>query len=71
MAAFHAVRLPKYALRALVHSPRGLARAIASLWRWVPVFDRTERRMRARWLAKHCIEAGTLTGADAGEVRRP
>lgn len=34
-AAYHALRVPLYALRLLTQSPRGLARCIAGTWAWL------------------------------------
>ncbi|MDQ1553432.1 MAG: segregation ATPase FtsK/SpoIIIE, family, partial [Microbacteriaceae bacterium] len=32
--AFHTLRIPKYVLRAVVYTPRGISRAIVELYRW-------------------------------------
>jgi DNA segregation ATPase FtsK/SpoIIIE, S-DNA-T family len=52
-AAFHLVRLPKYALRLASYAPRGLGRGLAALWRWV--FE-----AHARPLEHQAIEQGDV-----------
>ncbi|MGH3819346.1 MAG: hypothetical protein ACRDRE_16655, partial [Pseudonocardiaceae bacterium] len=53
--AFHALRIPKYVLRAVMYSPRGIGRAIVELYRWVS--DAEGRSLRL-----YAIERGDVTG---------
>jgi DNA segregation ATPase FtsK/SpoIIIE, S-DNA-T family len=53
--AFHTLRIPKYALRAVVYTPRGIGRAIVELYRWAS--DAEGRPLRL-----YAIERGDVTG---------
>jgi DNA segregation ATPase FtsK/SpoIIIE, S-DNA-T family len=53
-AAFHAVRIPKYVLRALVYAPRGMTRAMVELRRWVSDAEGRPLRLSA-------VERGDVT----------
>jgi len=53
--AFHALRIPKYVLRAVVYTPRGISRAIVELYRWAS--DAESRPLRL-----YAIERGDVTG---------
>lgn len=47
--AYHALRIPHYSLRTMLHSPRGLGRVLFHCWRWV--FDREAHALRVAAVA--------------------
>src|SRR5947209_8776173 len=53
--AFHTLRIPKYVLRAVVYTPRGISRAIVELYRWASDAEGWPLRLYA-------IERGDVTG---------
>jgi S-DNA-T family DNA segregation ATPase FtsK/SpoIIIE len=55
LGAFHAVRLPLYAGRLALTSPRGVGRAVAGWWRWV--FDTEASPLRRQTVER--LEADT------------
>ncbi|PKT71856.1 cell division protein FtsK [Streptomyces populi] len=68
VTAFHAIRLPVYALRLLTRAPRGLARMILRWGRWVA--DTEARPVEAKAAASADIEAWlTLSREHSRRVR--
>ncbi|MCX4576541.1 FtsK/SpoIIIE domain-containing protein [Streptomyces sp. NBC_01571] len=69
VTAFHAIRLPVYALRLLTRAPRGLARMVLRWGRWVA--DTEARPVEARAAASADIEAWLSLSREHSRRVRP